>query len=230
MPNYFCFFRPNYSCVLLLSLQHVFARCSSAQHGFIPGRSCTTQLVEVLHYIGSILDSGKQTDMIFMDMSKAFDKVSHTALINKLRNYNIGGSLLQWFTSYLHDCQQRVTTLGATSSQKPVCSGVPQGSILGPILFLLYVNDLPDALTNSTVACFADDTKIFRRIDFITDAILLQDDLNNLESWSKTSGLMFNEEKCKSISITRRRQSINHPYCIKGKELKDMTAEKDLGI
>ena len=203
---------------------------SSAQHGFIPGRSCTTQLVEVLHYIGSILDSGKQTDMIFMDMSKAFDKVSHTALINKLRKYNICGSLLQWFTSYLHDRQQRVTTLGATSSQKPVCSGVPQGSILGPIFFLLYVNDLPDAVTNSTVACFADDTKIFRRIDSTTDAILLQDDLNNLESWSKTSGLMFNEEKCKSISITRRRQPINHPYSIKGKELKDMTAEKDLGI
>ena len=85
-------------------------------------------------------------------------------------------------------------------------------------------------MANSTVACFADDTKIFRRIDSITDAILLQDDLNNLESWSKTSGLMFNEEKCKSISITRRRQPINHPYCIKGKELKDLTAEKDLGI
>ena len=217
-------------CVLRKLRDHLMLLISSAQHGFIPGRSCTTQLVEVLHYIGSNLDSGKQTDMIFMDMSKAFDKVSHTALINKLRNYNIGGFLLQWFTSYLHDRQQRVTTLGATSSQKPVCSGVPQGSILGPILFLLYVNDLPDALTNSTVACFADDTKIFRRIDSINDAILLQDDLNNLESWSKTSGLMFNEEKCKSISITRRRQSINHPYCIKGKELKDMTAEKDLGI
>ena len=179
-------------CVLKKLRDHLMSLISSAQHGFIPGRSCTTQLVEVLHYIGSILDSGKQTDMIFMDMSKAFDKVSHTALINKLRKYNIGGSLLQWFTSYLHDRQQRVTTLGATSSQKPVCSGVPQGSILGPILFLLYVNDLPDAVTNSTVACFADDTKIFRRIDSITDAILLQDDLNNLESWSKTSDLMFN--------------------------------------
>ena len=112
-------------CVLRKLRDHLMSLINSAQHGFIPGRSCTTQLVEVLHYIGSILDSSKQTDMIFMDMSKAFDKVSYTALINKLRKY-IGGSLLQWFTSYLHDRQQRVTTLGATSSQKPVslCSGV----------------------------------------------------------------------------------------------------------
>ena len=121
--------------------------------------------------------------MIFMDMSKAFDKVSHTALINKLRQYKIGGPLFQWFASYLHVRQQRVTILGATSFKKPVCSGVPQGSILGPVLFLLYVNDLPDAVTNSSVACFPDDTKIFRRVDSITDAMLLQEDLNNLESW-----------------------------------------------
>ena len=94
----------------------------------------------------------------------------------------------------------------------------------------MYVNDLPDAVTKSTVAGFAENTKIFRRIDSITDAILLRDDLNNLVSWSKTSGLVFNEEKPRSISITRRRQPINHSYCIKGKELTPITAEKDLGI
>ena len=146
-----------------------------------------------------------------MDMSKAFDKVSHTALINKLRKYNIGGSLLQWFTSYLHDRQQRVTTLGATSFQKPECSGVPQGSILGPMLFLLYVKDLPDAVTNLTVACFADNTKIFRRIDSITDGILLQDDLNNLESWSNSSSLVFNEKNAKVlVSPDVANQSVIH--------------------
>ena len=172
-------------CVLRKLREYLTSLINSAQHDFIPGRSCTTQLVEVLHYIGSILDSGKQTDMIFIDMSKAFDKVSHTALINKLRQYKIGGPLLQWFASYLHGRQQRVTILGATSSKKPVCSGVPQGSILGPVLFLLYVNDLPGAVTNSSVARFADDTKIFCRVDSVTNAMLLQEDLNSLESWSR---------------------------------------------
>ncbi|CAB4026035.1 Hypothetical predicted protein [Paramuricea clavata] len=157
---------------------HLLELINTSQHGFIPGRSCTTQLVEVLNSIGSLLDSGKQTDIIFMDMSKAFDKVSHAALIAKLERYNTSGSLLDWFSSYLYNRRQRVTTLGATSSKKPVSSGVPQGSILGPILFFLYVNDLPDVVKNSSVACFADDTKIFRRVDSICDADLLQTDLS----------------------------------------------------
>ena len=122
------------------------------------------------------------------------------------------------------------TILGATSSTKPVCSGVPQGSILRPVLFLLYVNDLPDAVTNSSVACFADDTKIFHRVDSITDAMLLQEDLNNLESWSNSCGLVFNEEKCKSLSITRCNEPIIYPYKIKGKQLTSTPTEKDLGI
>ena len=135
-------------CVLNKLHDHLLQRLNSSQHGFTPGRSCSTQLVEVLNYIGSLLDSGKQTDVIFMDMSKAFDKVSHAALVNKLANYGIRGSLLNWFSHYLHGRQQLVTTLGGMSSKKTVSSGVPQGSILGPILFLLYVNDLPDAIEN----------------------------------------------------------------------------------
>ena len=110
--------------------------------------------------------------------------MNHAALISKLQYYNIGGSLLNWFSSYLHGRQQRVTALGATSSTKTVGSGVPQGSILGPTLFLLYVNDLPDIIENSSVASFADDTKIFRCIDSTNDTASLQADLQNLDSWS----------------------------------------------
>ena len=217
-------------CILNKLSDHLLKLVNSSQHGFIPGRSCTTQLVEVLNHIGSLLDSGKQTDVIFMDMSKAFDKVNHAALINKLSNYGIRGSLLNWFSHYLHGRLQRVTTLGATSSKKPVSSGVPQGSILGPILFLLYVNDLPDAVQNARVASFADDTKIFHRVDSTSDAVLLQNDLSNLEKWSSTSGLVFNQLKCKCLRVTRKTQPVTYPYHIKDKELTTTSFEKDLGI
>ncbi|CAB4034019.1 Hypothetical predicted protein [Paramuricea clavata] len=115
-------------------------------------------------------------------MSKAFDKVNHETLLNKLNNC--------CFKTYLLDRRQRVTVLGATSSEKLVPSGVPQGSILAPILFLLYVNDLPDAIKNSKVSSFADDTKVFKCIDSISDESLLQSDLNSLGNWLTNSGLI----------------------------------------
>ena len=127
---------------------HLLTVINSLQHGFIPGKSCTTQLLEALHKISSLLDSGKQSDVILLGMSKAFDKVNHALLINKLGQYNIGGSLLNWFSAYLYGRQQRVTVLGATSPLRPISSGVPQGSILGPILFLLHANYLHDVVEN----------------------------------------------------------------------------------
>ena len=144
----------------------------------------------MLHLTGSLLDSGKQTDVIYIDMSKAFDKVDHAALLHKLKHgFSISGPLHRWFKSYLSNRRQRVTVLGCTSPETLVTSGVPaQGSILGPMLFLLHVNDLPDAVQNSKVACFADDTKIFKPIDTASDAALLQQDLGNLEHRSKSSG------------------------------------------
>ena len=113
-----------------------------------------------------------------MDMTKAFDRVNHKALIHKLQTcFHVSGNLLSWFRSYVEGRRQRVTVLGANSADKPVTSGVPQGSILGPILFLLYVNDLPDVVQHSNIACFADDTKLYKCIDSNPDASLLQRDL-----------------------------------------------------
>ena len=151
-------------CVFNSVKDRVFSLIDSSQHAFITGRSCVTQLVEVLDYIGSQLDNGGQVDVIYLDMSKAFDKVSDRKLLWKLRDYGFSGNLLAWLESYLHDRMQRVTALGVNSQALPVTSGVSQGSILGPMLFLLYVNSLPGAIKYNHVSAFADDTKIFKSI------------------------------------------------------------------
>ena len=209
---------------------HLTQSINKCQHGFLQGKSCVTNLLEVLDYIGEILDNGGQVDTIYLDMSKAFDRISHRKLINKLKNCGCGGSLLTWFTSYLTGRRQRVTVLGATSNSLPISSGVPQGSILGPVLFLLYVNDLPDSVSTSQVAMFADDTKLFSTIKCQNDAVLLQNDLRYLEYWSSKSGLMFNELKCKQQQITRKIKPITTTYMLNDQQLGTTDTERDLGI
>ena len=217
--------------VLTKIRDHLLCLINNAQHGFIPGRSCTTQLLQVLRLIGSLLDSGKQTDAIYIDMSKAFDKVDHATLLHKLEHgFSISGPLLRWFRSYLSNRRQRVTVLGCTSPETLVTSGVPRGSILEPMLFLLHVNDLPDAVQNSKVACFADDTKIFKRIDTASDTALLQQDLGNLEHRSKSCGLGFNEDKCKCQRITRKSRPVQVSYILNESPLTVTPYEKDLGV
>ena len=134
------------------------------QHGFRCGRSCITNLLETLDQSGAILDRAGQVDCVYLDMCKALDKVRHDLLINKLRDAGFGGKLLDWLHAYLCDRRQPVTVLEATSRDFPVTSGVPQASILGPALFLLYVNNLPDVITKSQVVMFADDTKAYKEM------------------------------------------------------------------
>ena len=145
---------------------------SDSQHGFRPKRSCEAQLIGYIQYLASNLSIGKQIDTAVMDFSKAFDKVSHARLLFKLQWYGIRGPILTWIKEFLAGRTQKVVLDGEESPSSPVISGVPQGSVLGPILFLVFINDLPDSL-KSSVGLFADDKIAYRVVASNDDCMLL---------------------------------------------------------
>ena len=153
------------------------------QHGFREKRSCETQLIEFIHDIAFNMQKGVQNDVVVMDFAKAFDEVAHNRLLFKLSSYGVKGNTLGWIGSFLSGRSQKVVLEGKSSTSAPVLSGVPQGSVLGPALFLIYINDLPEYVTNSTVRLFADDTLLYLTIHSTSDCIKFQEDFNNLERW-----------------------------------------------
>ena len=184
-----------------------------SQHGFRSRRSCETQLVQFIHDIALNLDKGyskghKQTDVIVMDFAKAFDKVPHKRLLYKLDHYGVRGTTNRWIASWLADRTQEVVLDGTHSDSAPVISGVPQGSCLGPILFLIFINDLPNGIL-SNVRLFADDCVLYRNIYSHQDCIELQKDLLKLGIWEQTWLMKFNVSKCHSMRISRHRQTDN---------------------
>ena len=207
-----------------MSTHNLFA---DEQHGFVPGRSCVTQLLVVLEEWTEALEAGRNVDVIYLDFRKAFDSVPHQRLLCKLKAYGIGDRLYRWIESFLSNRSQRVTINGTKSDWVPVTSGIPQGSVLGPVLFVLYINDLPSVL-RSVCRIFADDTKVFRAIISPEDTTLLQDDINKLSAWSAEWQLPFNTTKCKSLHLGR--SNTNHTYSINNNPLEQISQEKDLGI
>ena len=193
-------------CVFQHTIEHFAQYFSNCQHGFRQERSTVTQLLEFLHKIGYALDRGQQSDIIYLDFAKAFDSVSHSRLVLKLHHYGIRGSLLQWYTDYLSNRKQCTVLQGVTSAPLSVISGVPQGSILGPLLFLVYINDLLSVVDNETIiSLFADISKCHRTISSVADCNGLQDDLDTMVEWSKAWRLRFNADKCEVLSGTRTR-------------------------
>ena len=148
---------------------------SQHQHGFRKGRSCVTQLLEVLDKWTEEIDSKHSLDTIYLDFRKAFDTVPHIRLINKLKSYGIQGKVLKLITDFLTDRKQRVVLNGESSEWTSVKSEIPQGSVLGPALFLIYINDLPDVVQNF-IKLFADDTKLYARVDNEEQRRSFQDD------------------------------------------------------
>ena len=169
---------------------------SRHQFGFLRNRSTSQQLLIFIYSILNSHRSHSSTDAFYLDLRKAFDTVSHPELLLKLSAAGITGDLWKWFRSYLTNRSQQVSINGSLSYSLPVSSGVPQGSILGPLLFLVYVNDLPTAITTSQLLMFADDTKCFSGISSALDPITLQSDLNAITSWCTVNKLSLNEAKC----------------------------------
>ena len=216
-------------CVLNHVKTHLDDSFSDCQHGFLSGRSTVTQLLSFYHGVGKTLDKGMQTDIIYLDLAKAFDSVSHRRLIFKLSHYGISDSVIRWFESYLKDRSQCCIVHGSASDSLPVLSGVPQGSILGPILFILYINDLPSIVDN-TLVLFADDSKCSKAITSPEDCTSLQEDLNNVHSWSQDWKLRFNFSKCEVLSVTRNKNPVTYNYSLGTDNLAQVLSQKDLGV
>jgi hypothetical protein len=153
------------------------------QHGFRNRRSCETQLVATIQKIAQNLTSKGQVDFILLDFAKAFDKDLRRRLLHKLKFYGVDGTTLAWISSFLSNRKQLVLLDGVKSSEKEVLSGVPQGTVLGPLLFLSFINDLPDVTTSSDARLFADDFLLYRHVNSQNDSDLLQNDLSALEKW-----------------------------------------------
>ena len=203
---------------------------SSRQFGFRQKRSCETQLLLTIHDLAKGLDDKDQIDAILLDFSKAFDKVPHQRLLLKLHHYGIRGRLLSWVEDFLSSRSQQVLVDGRSSGTAGVTSGVPQGSVLGPLLFLVFINDLPDCVS-SEVRLFADDCLMYRPVRDQADAVALQEDLDHLQVWERTWQMSFNADKCEVLRVTNKRKNIiKTDYTIHGNTLRTVDQAKYLGV
>ena len=181
------------------------------QSGFRPSDSCVNQLIAITHEIFKAFDCNPYLEVrsVFLDISKAFDKVWHERLLYKLKSMGISGELYNLLENYLSDRFQRVLLNGQASSWRPVLAGVPQGSILGPLLFLIYINDLPNEL-KSNAKLFADDTSLFTIVkDKTESANILSNDLSEISKWAYDWEMLFNPDPCKpakEVVISNKRK------------------------
>ena len=217
-------------CVYFKFYDHIQYSVSQTQHGFLRKRSCVTQLLSTPNTMGNDRDKNTQTDVLYLDFAKTFDSVDHTIVLEKLRGYGVARPILGWFKDYLSGRTQRVVLDGAVSTWSQVTCGVPQGSILGPLLFVIFINDLPDVVQNGTeTALYADDTKLHQTmhqtITTINDCKSLQQSLTNLNSWSIQNNIHFNATKCKVLTLTRKKTPVNIDY-----NLTRVDNKKDLSV
>jgi hypothetical protein len=203
---------------------------TDAQHGFRKKQSCESQLILTVQDLAKSMDPSEQIDLILLDFSKAFDKVPHERLLYKAQYYGIDGSTLLWIRDFLSSRNQRVLIEGQSLQTSPVCSGVPQGSVIGPLMFLLFINDLPDYVKSCNVRLFADDSVLYRRIHRASDMQSLQDEMDNLLQWEQDWQMEFHPSKCQLLRITNKRKPFARDYDIHGHKLEEVELAKYLGV
>ena len=237
-----CNYRPvSLTCVPYKLLEHIacsnimahldeYKLLSDRQHAFRKGHSRETQLTTVINYWAKILDNRGQVDTFILDFEKAFDTHPHELLKSKLFSYGIGGKTLKWIDSFLCFRQQRVVVNGVKSDWAPVLSGVPQGTVLGPLLFSLYINDISSDI-ESEIRLFADDCVCYREIKDEVDTMKLQRDIDRLGSWARKWGMRFQPVKCNMMHLTRKRiKKIHASYALEGTDLGNVESIKYLGV
>ena len=202
------------------------------QHGFVPKKGCSTNLLETIEYWLNCLEKGNSVDVFYLDFSKAFDRVPHQRLLSKMRSYSFPVQILKWTESFLLGRSQSVKVDTSLSGSKPIRSGVPQGSVMGPLLFVIFVNDLPE-VTDNTTTLFADDAKNSGEIEAVEDEETSQKDLDKLEEWSETWQMSFNLGKCKHMRLGELPTSSR--YHLRDKDgkmhiIETINDEKDLGV
>ena len=213
-------------CTISKVFEFVNQSITSTQFGFLRKHSALQQLLLFQNYIRN---SSGCTDVVYLDVKKAF---AHNELLFMLWTFGITGNLWKWFRGYLLSRYQCVCVNHTLSSTLPVVSGVPQGSILGPLLFLIFINDLPLSVASSQLLLFAEDTKCVKRYNHCEDSYALQEDLHNLASWSEYWNLHFNESKCVLLRFSSSPviSSFAQTYFINNCSVALRESHKDLGI
>jgi hypothetical protein len=241
------FFAMNYRPISLLStIAKVFERVvfkylfnyfrdnfmiSIWQSGFLPGTSTVTQLIEVYDQFCKAVSKGKDIRVVFLDISKAFDRVWHDGLIYKLKGHGIRGKLLSWLVSYLQDRQQRVIINGAKSEWGSIKAGVPQGSVLGPLLFLIFINDITHVIRHCKIRLFADDTCLYIEVDEPDQAAAaLNNDLTEIQEWANKWLITFSPPKTEDLLISNKQERPHPELELGGQPIKQVKSHKHLSV
>lgn len=203
---------------------------ADSQHGFRARRSVNTNLLSLTDTLSSYLDQGSQVDVIYFDFQKAFDRVDNDILLDKLTSFGFTPKLLQLVADYLRDRQQFVRHGCYISPPYHTRSGLSQGSILGPLFFVLMINDLEKVVHHSHCLLYADDLKLIRRVNDVSDCKLLQEDINAVSCWAKTNKLLFNSSKCNTMTFTRSPSPLHNSYFLDNCPIARVNSIKDLGV